>query len=113
MQSTLPLPKLIETKKDLESLIPGEQVQIRTANSRYRWFVYEGTIDNKYSFITRYSSENIADAIASLRVTEKDLCKKKSDGAIVIKGAHLEESIYCSVDQEYSQKLKLLQDAGF
>ena len=112
MQSTLPLPKLIETKKDLESLIPGEQVQIRTANSRYRWFVYEGTIDNKYSFITRYSSENIADAIASLRVTEKDLCIKKSDGAIVVQGDHYEEQLYCFIDPEYSQKLKMLQDAG-
>jgi len=112
MTITSPMPKLIETKKDLESLIPGEQVQIRTTNSLYRWFVYEETINNKCSFIARYSSENIAEAIASLRVTEKNFRIRKSDGAIVVQGDHYEEQLYCFIDPEYSQKLKMLQDAG-
>ena len=72
MTITSPMPKLIETKKDLESLIPGEQVQIRTTNSLYRWFVYEETINNKCSFIARYSSENIAEAM-NFRATEKGI----------------------------------------
>lgn len=111
MMSTLPFPKFIETKGDLDSLIPGDQVEFSSLMNFRPWVVFEGIIGNQIAFITRGTNRK---NILSCRIDPKNIYITKEQGSIGVNRLYNMEFItYTSSSPGYSQKLKMLQEAGF
>lgn len=109
MTSTIPMPKLIESKQDLESLIPGEQIYFHIG-FRQAWAVYEGIIDNKIAFMIRSEIKN---EVISYRIISENIKIRKEDSSIRVKHnlGNLQIIKYSPIEA-FPQKLKMLRGAG-
>ena len=137
------MPKLIENKNDLESLVPGEQVELETfTQSEIKgWIVYEGIINNKHAFMARDLQngkaiiDNLVDYVPSFsklsirdlgtkgnsiilnlfisyQINAGDLFVAKLEGKLFFNKDKAEIIRYFPSNPFYSQKLKILKEAG-
>ena len=92
-----------KNETELKNLVEGDIINVNVDNSSCRFLVYEGLIEDKYSFL-----EPTKDGILSWRC-EKELIGFSNNGMSFLN--HRQVELYTSKHENYQEKLELLRNS--